>query len=108
MMNVNNLLDNGFKTYRRLSGSKWNRGVRIDFERCMVKNPKYRMYNGDLLVDFEFNNKYKKANFNALENGGLAVYFIKDMNMDEFYIYALTEQNKEPNLIKYDTKEKNN
>ena len=98
-MSVEELLDSGYKTYRRLSGSRWNRNKRMDFERYMSNHPDFKMYNGDLLVDFKFNDKYKKANFNALENGGLSVYFIKDMNMDDVYIYALTEKNKEPNLI---------
>jgi len=99
-MSVEELLNSGYKTYRRLSGSRWNRNERMDFERYITKNPRYRMYNGDLLVDFRFNDKYKKANFNALENGGLSVYFIKDMNMDDVYIYALTKQNDKPILIK--------
>ena len=99
-MSVEELLDSGYKPYRRLSGSKWNRNERMDFERYMANRPDFKMYNGDLLTDFEFNDKYKKANFNALENGGLAVYFIKDMNMDDVYIYALTKQNDKPILIK--------
>ena len=99
-MSVEELLDSGYKTYRRLSGSRWNRNERMGFERYMANHPDFKMYNGDLLTDFKFNDKYDKANFNASESGGLAVYFIKDMNMDDAYIYALTKQNDKPILIK--------
>lgn len=100
---VNHLLSEGYKTYRLISKTNWNKESKKQAQKILEENKDFVFFKtgdfnsdeSDFYVPCGFNSTYLKANFNAMQIGGLEVYFVKDKTKP-FFVFGLVEINKSP------------
>jgi hypothetical protein len=100
------LISLGYKTYRRIGKNHWNKEARWQAEKVLrEKGDEVIFIEGDISSDIsefylpiEFNTVYLAANFNCMQNGGITVYFVKDLDFDKGIRFGLNEFKKPPML----------
>lgn len=91
----------GYKTYRLIVKSDWNKEAKAQAERILDTKPDGILFKDEssFYVPCDFNHTYLRANYNVLQNGGISTYFIKDNVFDNPIIFGLHEKDMLPTLI---------
>ena len=101
------LIEKGYKPYRFLIKSNWNKEAKKEAQTILNQNKDTVIFkNGDsqsdessFYVPYSFNYIYLSANYNVMKVGGTDVRFIKDKDFTKEFIFGLNELNNPPTLI---------
>ncbi|ENA1802937.1 hypothetical protein ABF179_002353 [Flavobacterium psychrophilum] len=102
------LLADGYKTYKFIEKSNWNKDAKKQAQRILDQNKDIVVFKtGDINSDESsfhvpcgFNSIYLTANYNCMQNGGIAIFFVKDNDFENPFIFGLNEFGKQPTLIR--------
>ena len=91
---VDKLLEKGYKPYRFISTSKWNKesydyAMRIKSNTDVVFEKENGFY-----IETEFYSKYLRQNFNTQVNGGLCVILSKDLKFKHYFVVGIHERDE--------------
>lgn len=101
------LVEKGYKTYKFIGKNDWNKDAKRQAQKILDENPEGIVFKkGDFnsnestfYVPCGFNHIYTHANFNCMQNGGIAVFFVKDNDFNKPFIFGLNEHGEPPTLI---------
>ncbi|AGO47367.1 hypothetical protein Phi19:1_gp077 [Cellulophaga phage phi19:1] len=101
------LEEKGYKTYRFVAKNNWNKESKKQAQTILDKNANdvifvkgdFNTDESDFFIPVSFNHTYIRANYNTLLNGGIATYFVKDLDFENPIVFGLHEQGQPPTLI---------
>ena len=89
---VKRLLEQGYKPYRYIGSSTWNKDSYQYFLR--VKEQSDVIFEDDkgIFIETKFYSQYLRQNFNTQVNGGTSVILSKDKEFNNYFIVGLREK----------------
>lgn len=89
---VKQLLEQGYKPYRYIGSSRWNKYSYEYFLRSKKQNNIVFEDDKGIFIETEFYSKYLRQNFNTQVNGGMSVILSKDKEFNKYFIIGLHEK----------------